>query len=90
MKKIVIFMIVLFLGGCSATQERLTNYLDQPETILQDPHFADYKTKLDELESQYLHKKITYASYLEQKKELDDTYAKEVKERGDKIIPSNY
>ncbi len=76
--------------GCASGEQRLEGYLQQPETFLKDPHFTSYKEKLDALESDFLKKKITYAEYLDKKKELDETYAKEVQERSEKIIPSSY
>ena len=90
MKKIIIGVLALFLAGCSAVQEKIETYSDEPENLVKDPHFADYKTRLDELESSYLKKKISYAEYLERKKEIDEQYNKEVKERTEKIIPPNY
>ena len=90
MKKIIFIMLMFVLVGCSVGKEKLETYIDEPENIIKDPHFTSYKEKLDALESEYLKKKITYAEYLDRKKELDDTYAKEVKERSEKIIPPNY
>lgn len=83
MTKKLLFLVCMFaLAGCSYGQ----NYLKNPETFIRDPHFADYKEKRDDVEREYLHKEITYAEYLEQKGELDETYDKEVQERADKIM----
>ena len=56
---------------------------------MQDAHFADYQEKLDALESDYLKKKITYADYLQKKKEIDEKYNKEVQERRN-VVSSGY
>ena len=85
MRKHILIFIFLFLVGCTYKGQNLETYLDNPGTIVQDPHFAQYQEKRDELESQYLKKKITYAEYIEQRNKLDDMYAKEVKERDNKI-----
>ena len=90
MKKIIIGMLVLFLAGCSTVQDKIETYTDEPENFVKDPHFGGYKTSLDDLESRYLKKEITYADYLEKKKELDEQYNKEVQERTEKIVPVNY
>lgn len=90
MKKILFAVFITILAGCSAGQEKLKTYLDEPQAILKDPHYADYKEKADTLESSYLKKEITYAEYLEKKKELDENYDKEVQERTDKIILPGY
>ena len=77
MKKYFLILIVLFFIGC--------NYLDNPETLLKDPHYSGYKEKSDALEHEYLQGKIAYPQYLERKKQLDDDYAKEVQDRNAKI-----
>ena len=76
-KKSLLLFCALALFGCSYGQ----NYLENPETLIRDPHFADYKEKRDNLEIKYLRKEITYAEYVEQKGRLDETYDKEVQER---------
>jgi len=81
-KKALLLVGVLLIFGCTYGQ----NYLENPETFLEDPHFADYKEKRDTLESQYLRKEITYAEYIKQRDRLDETYDKEVQERNDVII----
>ena len=84
-------MMLLFLAsvlvGCTYAGEReLSDYINEPSTIVQDPHFTNYKEKLDAVEKEYLEKKITYAQYREQKTALDDQYNKEVAERNQKIM----
>ena len=90
MGKILSFCIVtmMALTGCSAGQEKIQTYLENPGKLLEDPHFAEYQKNLDALESRYLAKEITYAEYLEQKKGLDEKYTKEVKDREEIISPS--
>lgn len=86
-KKMILFFLMSVLAGCTYAGEReLGDYIHEPSTIVQDPHFANYKGELDALEKEYLDKKITYAQYLEQKIVLDDQYNKEVMERSQKIM----
>ena len=89
-RNFLFFLILAGLTGCSVGQEKLETYLENPGTIIKDPHFAQYQQNLDSLESEYLAKKITYAEYLERKKELDEKYTKEVKERNEIISPDPY
>ncbi|MBN1870203.1 MAG: hypothetical protein JW847_06500 [Candidatus Omnitrophica bacterium] len=81
-KKSLLLSCALVLFGCTYGQ----NYLENPETLIQDPHFANYKENRDGLERQYLHKEITYAEYIEQRDHLDAKYDREVQERTNKII----
>ncbi len=84
--KMTLLFLTLALAGCTYAGEReLGDYIHEPSAIVQDPHFANYKGKLDAIEKEYLEKKITYAQYLEQKTALDDQYTREVKERDEKI-----
>ena len=78
MKKIFMFLMLICLVGCT---EKIRSYVDEPQTLLRDPHFAEYNNNAKALERSYLDGKITYAVYLEKKKELDEKYEKEVKER---------
>ena len=89
MNRIVIVLMVLALSGCTYTGQDPVKYLEEPQTIIQDPHFTQYKGKRDALESQYLNKEITYAEYVEQTKALDDQYNQEVEKR-EEIISSPY
>ena len=77
MKKYFLFAIVLFFAGCS--------YIDNPETLLKDPHYASYKEASDALEHEYLQGRIDYPEYLNRKKQIDDDYTKEVQDRNAKI-----
>lgn len=81
-KKVFLLCCLLTLFGCTYGQ----NYLESPETFLEDPHFANYKEKRDALELQYLHKEITYAEYVKERDQLDATYDKEVQQRNEKIM----
>lgn len=80
-KKSLLLFCALVLAGCSYGQ----NYLKNPEMLIRDPHFADYKEKRDDLERQYLRKEITYVEYVEGKDRLDEKYDREVQERTDII-----
>ncbi len=86
-KRMMLLVFMSFILGCTYAGEReLGDYLDEPSTIVKDPHFANYKEKLDAVEKEYLEKRITYAQYLEQKTALDDQYNKEVEQRNQKIM----
>ena len=69
--------IFMLLTGC--------NYLDEPQSLLKEPHYAAYQEKLNTLESSYLNGETTYGDYLEKKRQADDTYTKEVQDRTEKI-----
>lgn len=84
MKKSLLLILVLTMLGCSYGQD----YLENPDTFIRDPHFAEYQRRRDHLEKIYLHKDITYAQYVEQKNQIDETYAREVQERNNKIMSS--
>ena len=76
MKKAIGFFLILLMTGCSSYEV---------ESFVKDPHYAQHQQALDDLEHQYLQKQITYTEYQEKKKELEDTYDKEVKMREEKI-----
>lgn len=78
MRKYFVAVALLFCLGCSAGMERM-------ETLMKDPHYQKHQQALDDLEHVYLQKQISYAEYDEKKKELEDTYAKEVQQREQKI-----
>ena len=84
-KKLAIFSVMVFLIGCAYEGQNLNTLFSDPKSWVQDPHFTDYKNKRDDIESQYLKKELTYAQYLENLKELEDTYSQEVQERNEKI-----
>ena len=73
MNKILLGIVFLCVAGCS--------YLDDPKTILKDPHYAAYHEKLETLESSYLNNEMAYAEYLQKKKDIEDMYGKEVRDR---------
>jgi len=81
-KKPLLMICMMMILGCTYGQD----YLDDPQSFIRDPHFADYKDHLNDLESSYLNKEISYAQYIEQKQRLDYKYEREVKERNSKII----
>ncbi|HQP10096.1 MAG TPA: hypothetical protein PKV41_01780 [Candidatus Omnitrophota bacterium] len=80
-KKLFLLLCILTVLGCTYGQD----YLEDPGALIRDPHFADYSSKRDDLELQYLRKEITYADYVQQRDELDQKYDKEVQERNQKI-----
>lgn len=83
MKKYVFILLCLFFIGCAGSD--FESVMDHPHRLVQDPHFAQYQSKRDQLESQYLHKEITYAEYKERQKELEAKYEYEVENR-EKIL----
>jgi hypothetical protein len=82
--------MLVFLAGCAATTERLESIVDDPGTVLKDPDFSNYQQKLDDLEKQYLDKKITYAEYLERKKKIEEDYAQKTQEQKNAIENPQY
>lgn len=89
MKKGFILLLFMCIVGCSNGGADFANYLENPRELIRDPHYSQYKADRDALESQYLHKEITYAEYMEQVRIIDDNYTKEVDERTH-IIDSTY
>jgi hypothetical protein len=81
MKNIAWIVMIVVLFGCTYKGEKLETYVDEPATILKDPHFGHYKEERDALESQYLKKEIDYAVYTQKVEELDAKYNKEVDQR---------
>jgi len=88
MKRIPI-LFFLFLLGCTYQGKPLSEYLEDPRSIIKDPHFAEYKDKRDQLEHLYLTNQISYADYVKQIDELDNIYTKEVNERNAKLQDGN-
>ncbi len=78
MKRFAGLILVLFLMGCTFGVEDM-------ESLMKDPHYAHNQQALHELEHAYLQKQISYTEYQQKKKELEDTYAKEVKMQEEKI-----
>jgi len=82
MKKLIVLfcaVVVLGLSGCSLWNAR------SMQDLLEDPHYREYLQKQEDLEKQYLEEQITYSDYLKQKKEMDNMYEYEVKERNKKL-----
>jgi len=86
MKNIIFILLSIFVVGCSYEGKNVTEYLDDPGSIIKDPHFAAYKEERDALESQYLHGQIEYSDYKEKVDVLDQKYNKEVEERNAKMM----
>ena len=87
MNYIVALLFVVLLSSCTYKGQNLETYIEEPETIIKDPHYASYQEQSDSLEKEYLSKKITYADYLDKKKILDEKYTKEVQNRDAIISP---
>lgn len=85
MKNILVVLLVVFFAGCAETSQRIDSIVDDPGTIFQDPDFAAYEQELNALEKQYLQKEITYAQYLEGRKQLEENYEREVKDQAAEV-----
>jgi hypothetical protein len=85
MKRAVALVLVCIAAGCAYQGKTIGEYLEDPKTIIQDPHYMEYRSKRDQIEADYLNKKITYSDYLNAIKELDQNYTKEVYERNEII-----
>jgi len=81
MKRFIFLLCVLCACGCT-TEAKVSN-------IIRDPHFTEYKQDMDQLERDYLQKKITYADYLEQKKQVEEGYEKGVSFRREVVENKN-
>lgn len=73
MKFFLISMSFLFVFGCSM-QTPLKN-------IIRDRQFSEYRSTLEQLETDYLQKKISYAQYLEQKNRVEENYQQKIDSR---------
>lgn len=90
MKKVLLTIVVVLIAGCSYEGEKnIRGYLEEPQYLIKDPHYASHKEQLDAVESRYLNKEISYAEYLAEKKELEGKYDREVQERNEKVAPYN-
>ena len=69
------FFLAFILAGCA------TGAPDDIKSLISDPHYSTYQKNLDELESSYLKGQMKYSDYATKKKQLEDEYNKEVKER---------
>jgi hypothetical protein len=83
MKNALIVLIGFIALGCTYEGNTLRDYLEDPRSIIKDPHFGDYKESRDDLERQYLRKEISYADYVEKMDDLDKRYTQEVEERNE-------
>lgn len=75
MRKWLLLFLVIIFSGCNSSPTQ------QLKTFISDPHYAQYQEKLDDLERQQLSGAISYAEYLERKRQLDQDYTKEVQKR---------
>ncbi len=79
-RKFFMAFVLITLIGCHY-------FPDDFERLMRDPHYTRYQQQLNELESSYLKGSLSYADYLEKKKQIDDTYTQEVQEREQIIHP---
>jgi len=78
---LLIIALLVCAVGCNYNGPGLKGYLDDPSTILEDPLSIDHQQQVDDLESRYLTKEITYAEYVEQKQRLEDDFVRDVHKR---------
>ncbi len=78
MKKSLILVLCCWVLGCSHT---MSSYIDDPKTLLEDPVSVEHQKAIDELESAYLNKEMTYSEYLTKKSALEDGYSQKVQKR---------
>ncbi len=90
MKNVILFILLLVLAGCTNEGQGFRTYLEEPQWFIKDPHYANYRDKRDELESQYLQKNISYAEYVEKRDKIEETYNSEVQDRNKKVSPSQF
>jgi hypothetical protein len=81
MKYFLICVGFLFVVGCGA-QMPLKN-------MVRDQQFGKYQAALEQLESDYLQKKISYAQYLEQKNRVEEDYQQKIDSRRNLIQNQN-
>ena len=82
MKKFLLVLMVMALSGCAQFWH---TYVEEPQNIVQDPHYNRYQEGLRKIEHSYLISEIDYATYLQRKNQLDEVYAQEVQERESKL-----
>ncbi|MBF0532793.1 MAG: hypothetical protein HQL23_06825 [Candidatus Omnitrophica bacterium] len=78
-------LLLILLAGCTYEGKRLGDYISDPVSVIEDPHYSGYQAKRNQLERDYLNKKINFADYTAKVKELDEKYAKEVLDRDQKL-----
>lgn len=78
MKRMAGLILGLFLAGCTFGVQNM-------ESLMKDPHYAQHRQALDDLEHAYLQKQISYIEYEQKKKELENKYVTEVKMREEKM-----
>ena len=81
MKRFMVCAGLLLAVGCTSD--------GSIRNIVRDQQFSEYKTTLEQLETDYLQKKLTYAEYLEQKKHVEEVYQKQIDSRRDLIRNQN-
>ncbi len=81
MKRLLLGMVILGLVGCAYEGTRFKDYFEDPKLLIEDPLFLQYRQEREDLEKQYLNKKISYAEYLQELRDLDARYDKEVEDR---------
>lgn len=81
MKRYAMVVALIFIVGCTAAEP--------VENIIRDKEFTSYRETLDQLESDYLQKKISYADYLEKKKNVENNYQQQIDSRRELIRNHN-
>ena len=81
MRHFIVLLSIVALFGCSYTEKAIQNYWEKPETLLKDPHFAEYQAKREHLESKHLNQEITYEEYYERLNALEKKYERDIQRR---------
>jgi len=87
MKFFILILSCLLVSACSYGEQRIQKVMDDPIELLKDPLTVEHKQAMTDLEQAYLNEDITYAEYLEQKKQLEEDYTRQVQKREAWIEP---
>ena len=86
MKRLLLMMCMIALAGCSSYgADQVRVFINDPPGLLKDQEYAQYRKDLNEAERQYLNKEITYAQYLEEKKDIENGYSQQIQERQESL-----
>lgn len=81
MKNLIWLLSIGLLFGCTYDGKSLQSYWEEPKDILKDPHFAEYRTKRENLEREYLNRDITYSEYIEKRDAMEKEYERDIQRR---------
>lgn len=78
MKKLSLFLVLLFAAGCAGKGADVASYF-------KDPQYVTYTEQKDMLEKKYVNKEITYATYVEELNDLEMDYQRNTQKIEKKI-----